>query len=46
MSARDIPDVRGPAVRLQPQKFLEIDRLALSLQFLGALLGGVHQGLL
>ena len=44
VNAADIPDVRRAAVRLHPEQFLEVDGLALGLQFLRALLRRVHQG--
>jgi hypothetical protein len=37
MRTADVPDVRGSAVGLHPQQFLEIDRLALGFELLRAL---------
>jgi hypothetical protein len=41
--ALHIADVGRPAVRLHPEQFLEVDRIALGPQLFGPLLCGVHQ---
>jgi hypothetical protein len=40
--ALHVADIGRAAVRLHPEQFLEIDRLALGFQFRSALLGGFH----
>ena len=46
MRAAHVPDVSGATVRFHAKQSLEIDRLTLSLELLGSLLGGIQERLL
>ena len=43
MGTANVPNVRGATVGLEPEQFLEVDRLAFALELLRAFLRGVHQ---
>jgi hypothetical protein len=44
--ALHVADVRRAGVRLDPEQFLEVDRLALGFQFCGTLVRRFHQRML